>query len=329
MIMNTNTKTKITECDLPWVEKYRPEKIENIIGNDNIKESLICYLKNKHLPHLILYGPSGIGKTSIINSFAKELYNKHYNLMVLQINASEERGIEIIRNKVKNFIISKCLYDFEFKLVILDEADSMTFSAQSMLRRIIEDYTENARFCLICNKIKNIDPAIKSRCTLFKFNGMSNKNMKTAIINICKNNNIKYTLDGIDFLINISKGDMRKMINNLQSITMVYDNITYDNVAKFTGYPSINNIEYIFKISNLNKYEKSVKIIEELINNNHYSLLELITETHKYILDQFIINNIKIEKFMNIINKLKKIENSLYTCPNDSIGIASYVGCFY
>ena len=126
--------------------------------------------------------------------------------MVLQINASEERGIEIIRNKVKNFVITKCLYKEQpFKLVILDEADSMTFSAQSMLRRIIEDYTENARFCLICNKIKNIDPAIQSRCTMFKFSNLNLNDMRSTIIKICDINKLVYTNDGLNFLIKIFK----------------------------------------------------------------------------------------------------------------------------
>lgn len=323
---NTNTSIK----NLPWVEKYRPILIDNIIGNKNIKDALNTYLKQKTLPHLLLHGPSGTGKTSIINSYARQAYGDYYNMMVLQINASEERGIEIIRNKVKNFVISKCIYKLQpFKLVILDEADSMTFSAQSMLRRIIEDYTENARFCLICNKIKNIDMAIQSRCTKFKFSNLSNDDMKNSIIEICKKNKIKYTSDGIDFLIKISKGDMRKAINNLQSITMSYKLIDYNKVCIFFGYPSINDINLIYETVIKNNLQKSYNIIKDIICSNQYSFLEIINETHNFILNKFLSNKIEYNNFSSIINKLKNLEYNVYICPIDDLIIAAYVACFF
>ena len=323
-------KSKLEEKTLPWVEKYRPKYIDDVIGNHNIKNALQTYLKSKQLPHLLFHGPSGTGKTSIINSYAREAYKEHYSFMVLQINASEERGIEIIRNKVKNFVITKCLYKEQpFKLVILDEADSMTFSAQSMLRRIIEDYTENARFCLICNKVKNIDPAIQSRCTMFKFSNLNINDMKTSIIKICDYNNTKYTDDGLTFLLKISKGDMRKAINNLQSITMSYKVINYDNVSTNFGYPSLKDIDNIYKIVIKNNLNKSDEMIKKIINDNQYSLLEIIIETHQYLLDKFIKNEIKIENFSNMINKLKEIEHNLYLCPLDDLGVSAFVACFY
>lgn len=326
--MKNNRHTKIE--NLPWVEKYRPSIIDEIIGNNNIKQALNTYLKENKLPHLLLHGPSGTGKTSIINSYATQAYGDYYGMMVLQINASEERGIEIIRNKVKNFVITKCIYKVQpFKLVILDEADSMTFSAQSMLRRIIEDYTENARFCLICNKVKNIDLAIQSRCTQFKFSNLSHDDMKIGLLKICKLNKIKYTDDGIDFLIKISKGDMRKTINNLQSISMVYKLITYDKVCIFFGYPSIKDIETIFETVNKNTLDESHDIIKNIIYSNQYSFLEIINETHQYLLEKFQNNKIPLEKFRTIINKLKNLEYNIYICPLDELIIATYVSCFF
>ncbi len=325
-----DTKNKLEEKTLPWVEKYRPQYIDEIIGNINIKDALQTYLKNKQLPHLLLHGPSGTGKTSIINSYAREAYGDYYNFMVLQINASEERGIEIIRNKVKNFVITKCLHKEQpFKLVILDEADSMTFSAQSMLRRIIEDYTENARFCLICNKVKNIDPAIQSRCTMFKFSNLNINDMKTAISKVCDINKIKFTDDGLTFLIKISKGDMRKAINNLQSISMSYNIINYDNVSRCFGYPSIKDIDKIYQFVTKNNIIKSDTLIKNIIEDNQYSLLEIINETHNYLLEKFLKNEIKQEQFISIINKLKQMEKNIYLCPIEELGISAFVSCFY
>lgn len=323
---NSNSRIK----NLPWVEKYRPTIIDNIIGNKNIKEALNSYLEQKKLPHLLLHGPSGTGKTSIINSYAKQAYGNYYNMMVLQINASEERGIEIIRNKVKNFVVSKCIYKVQpFKLVILDEADSMTFSAQSMLRRIIEDYTENARFCLICNKVKNIDMAIQSRCTQFKFSNLSKEDMKKGIINICNDNKIEFTEDGLDFLIKISSGDMRKAINNLQSINMSCNIINYNNVCSFFGYPSIEHIKNIYEFIIKNNLEKSYDFIKKIIYENQYSFLELINETHSFILQKFLDNQLDYNKFSSIIIKLKNLEYNVYICPLDELIVSAYTACFF
>jgi len=318
------------ESTLPWVEKYRPHKLKDIMGNDNIKSSLQHYLEIGKLPHLLFYGQSGIGKTSLINAYAKEAYGDYLSLMVLQINASEERGIEIIRNKVKPFVLSSCLYKTQpFKLVILDEVDSMTISAQSMLRRIIEDYTENARFCLICNKIKNIDPAIQSRCTSFKFANLDDNIMKENLINICKQEKINYDMSGLDILIKISKGDMRKAINNLQSLSMAYDKLNYDNVIRFTGYPPLNTIKNIYEMTQKNQLNKCYDKIKELIDNEQYAVLELITEMHNYLLDLFLSGKIQINKFTNIITKLKKIEQNVFLCPPNDMAISAFISCFF
>lgn len=316
--------------NLLWVEKYRPAKLDDIISNDSIKTSLKQYQKQNYLPHLLFYGPSGIGKTSIINAYANEIYGDKSPLMVMQINASEERGIEIVRNKIKNFVTSKCIFkEFQFKLVILDEADAITFTAQSMLRRIIEDFTENARFCLICNKIKNIDPAIQSRCTIFKFSELSKDDIKKAIINICTENKIRYTNDGLDYLIKIAKGDLRKIINNIQSISMAYNELSYDNISRCIGYPNIKDIQQIYKICNSKPLVEAENLIRNIIYTNQYSILEIIIELHEYLLDLYLNSKLNETTFSSYISKLKRVEQNLYICPSNSIAITSLVSSFY
>lgn len=157
---------------LPWVEKYRPKNLSQLLAHQHIVNTLMKYIEKRNFPHLLLYGQPGVGKTSTILACIKELYGKLNQFMVLELNASDDRGIDIVRNRIKQFAESSVPFQqqsFEFKVVILDEADAMTKDAQAALRRMMEKYSKNTRFCLICNHVSNIIPALQSRCTKFKF----------------------------------------------------------------------------------------------------------------------------------------------------------------
>lgn len=331
-----NAKNEDNKIILPWVEKYRPKKLDEIISNKYIVSILKEYIAKQYLPHLLICGPSGTGKTSIINTCAKELYGDNAGMMTLNINASEERGIEIIRNKVKDFVMTKSIFDncVNFKLVILDEADAMTISAQGMLRRMIEDFTFNARFCLICNKLKNIDPAIQSRCVLIRFGQLNNIDVYNKLSTICKTEKIKFTKEGLELITKISRGDMRKVLNNLQSIYMAYKLINYENVSQCLGYPQNNDIIEIYKIINNNNYKDAFILISKIINDNQYLLLDIINELHdmlvKNIIKQNNINNINdINKFKKIILNLKNLESNCLISTSEKLLISNLVGAFY
>ena len=327
----TNKYTENSNIILPWVEKFRPQLLNEIISNNTIVSSLKNYVDKKYLPHLLICGPSGTGKTSIINACAKELYGDYAGIMTLNINASEERGIEIIRNKVKDFVMAKCIFDecFDFKLVILDEADAMTNSAQSMLRRMIEDFTTNARFCLICNKLKNIDPAIQSRCVLIRFSQLNNVDVYKKIENICINENIIYDKQGLELIIKISKGDMRKNLNNLQSVYMAYKEITYRNVSQCLGYPHEDDIRNIYNILINNRLQDSFNKIYKIIYKNQYLILDIVSELHLILIKELNNNKINSDKFKKIIINLKNLENNSLISTSEKILIANFVSCFY
>ena len=168
----------INSYNLPWVEKYRPNKLNDIKGQDKIVESLTNIIENNSFPHLLFYGGSGSGKTSVILSIIEQYYGKKKKLMVMRLDASDDRGINSVRDEIKAFAEKKNYFQTGIKVIILDEADSMTFDAQFALRRIIEKYSKNTRFCLICNYENKIISAIKSRCAEFKFNSILDKDMK-------------------------------------------------------------------------------------------------------------------------------------------------------
>ncbi len=184
-VYTTNTNNTKNISNLPFVERFRAHNLDDIIPTkDNIAE-FKKFIKTKQFPHMILYGPPGTGKTSTIMACGKELYGANRSMMMLVINASEERGIQIIRDKVKNFSGAKGVFMEHgtpvFKIVVLDEADSMTSEAQAMLRSVIEKHTKNVRFVLICNYISKINPAIKSRCTLFRYAPLCLEDIKGRI----------------------------------------------------------------------------------------------------------------------------------------------------
>lgn len=318
---------------LPWVELFRPKNIDEIVSNDNIRETLKNYLEQGFIPHLLFHGPPGTGKTSMIRAFAKALYGDNYSMMVMDINASEERGIEVVRTKIKQFVITKCpIYNVSkspFKLVILDEADSMTSDAQSMLRRVIENHTENARFCLLCNKIKNIDPAIQSRCTIFRFAPLTDIDIENKIKEIIKIKNIKTTSSGINMIIKIAKGDMRKVLNILQSTSMAYATVNESAVVNCVGYPDTSDIELLYDTLTTKKYNDAYDEFKNIKDDKGYSLLEIMTELQSLIIQKYLENRIDNEQFViNACSKLKQIEMILIGCPNDNTQIGGIVASF-
>ena len=140
------------KANLPWVEKYRPNALQELISHEDIIKTIRKFISQDKLPHLLFYGPPGTGKTSTILACAKEIYSpKQFNSMVLELNASDDRGINVVRNQILSFASTRTIFNSGYKLIILDEADAMTNDAQNALRRIIEKYTENVRFCMICN----------------------------------------------------------------------------------------------------------------------------------------------------------------------------------
>ena len=154
---------------LPWVEKYRPSSLDDLVSHQDIITTIKRFIDQDKLPHLLFYGPPGTGKTSTILACAKHLYSTNSKSMVLELNASDDRGIDVVRDQIKTFASTKTLFSSGFKLIVLDEADQLTQTAQNALRRVIEQYTKNVRFCIICNYVGKIIPALQSRCTRFRF----------------------------------------------------------------------------------------------------------------------------------------------------------------
>ncbi|KAG8526177.1 uncharacterized protein KY384_000170 [Bacidia gigantensis] len=234
---NTNAKGKRSaanlpveaEDSLPWVEKYRPDTLDDVSGHQDILTTINKFVDSNKLPHLLLYGPPGTGKTSTILALARRIYgNRNMRQMVLELNASDDRGIDVVREQIKTFASTKQIFTSlpktgddqsirAFKLIILDEADAMTAVAQMALRRIMEKYTTNTRFCIIANYTHKLSPALLSRCTRFRFSPLKEPDIRQLVDLVIEKEEVKIQPEAIDSLVRLSKGDMRRALNVLQA----------------------------------------------------------------------------------------------------------------
>ncbi|SPQ97439.1 AAA+ ATPase domain-containing protein [Plasmodiophora brassicae] len=233
--------------NLPWVEKYRPKSLDEVEHQDGVVKALKQSLQTNNLPHLLFYGPPGTGKTSTILAVARQLYGPELmKKRVKELNASDERGINVIRTKVKDFAQIAIGNDKAngfpcppYKIIILDECDSMTQDAQSALRRVMENYSKVTRFCLICNYVTRIIDPIASRCAKFRFKPLNPESITRRIRHICSTEGIVAHDDAIDTVLSISNGDMRNAINVMQSARLLHlegDPVTVDTIREVAGF---------------------------------------------------------------------------------------------
>ena len=306
---------------LPWVEKYRPTSLDMIKGQDTNIECLEKLIDNKSLPHLLFYGNSGTGKTSTIMSIINKLFGKNRVFSLMKLDASDDRGINSVREEIKGFAEKKNVFNRCIKIIILDEADNMTFDAQFALRRIIEKYSENTRFCLICNYENKIIPAIKSRCANFKFNPINESIICENLKHICNKENIKAKQKSLKIISNLSNGDMRKAINLLQSVYLKDKTLKQKSIYETAGIPSNANIKKLLVILN-----KKISLEEKInkckfILNNGYSLSVIIQRFFKYIYK----NNLLKEDFSKLISDLSDLENNIAKSTFAEIYFAAFI----
>lgn len=331
----------------PWVEKYRPKNLDEISSQEQIVKFLKKNLKkNSNLSHMLFYGPPGTGKTSTILSLSKEIFGLNlYKSRILELNASDERGISIVRNKVKNFARLNLSNPTEedlknypcppFKIIILDEADSMTIDAQSALRRIMERYSNLTRFVLICNYVTKIIDPLASRCSKFRFKSLNEFNAIDRLNYISDNENLKFKSDEdknsvFKNLLKISNGDLRKAITILQSSSIISnsvdDPVTSEKINELSGVLPLENLSQLTDHIN-NKDQKSlIKFINDDFIKASWSLSSILIQLHDY----YIINeNSSINFSNNIKNKISKIlfetDSKLTSGTNEHIQLLSCV----
>ena len=314
--------------NLPWVEKYRPQKLDDVYGQTAIVTTVRKFIEEGKLPHLLFYGPPGTGKTSTIVALAREIYGKNYSNMVLELNASDDRGIDVVRNQIKDFASTRQIFSSGFKLIILDEADAMTNAAQNALRRIIEKYTKNTRFCILANYAHKLTPALLSRCTRFRFQPLPNDAIELRIANVLVHEHLKLSDDARKALLKLSKGDMRRVLNVLQASKATLDDpeteeITDETIYECCGAPRPADITAILKSILEDDWSTAYYTLNKIRQANGLALIDLI-EGMIELLEGYELNNelTRIE----LLTKLGDIEYSISKGGNDRIQSSAVIG---
>ncbi|BGP22077.1 Subunit of heteropentameric Replication factor C (RF-C) [Rhodotorula toruloides] len=265
---------------LPWVEKYRPATLDDVVAHKDIISTIDQFIAKNRVPHLLFYGPPGTGKTSTILAVARKIYGSGAALRnnCLELNASDDRGIDVVREQIKTFASTKMQGGGSagFKLIILDEADMMTSQAQSALRRVIEQYTKNVRFCIICNYVNKIIPAIQSRCTRFRFAPLPQVEVEKRLNHVIKQENVNLTEDGRQALLKLSRGDMRRALNVLQACHAAYDVTGESQVYQCTGNPEPADVEEIMRTMMNDSFETAYQRISSLKAEKGLALQDII-----------------------------------------------------
>ena len=309
---------------LPWVEKYRPADLNQIISHKEIIDTIKKLIDSNRMPHLLLYGPAGVGKTTAVLAIARLLNGPGYRNMVLELNASDDRGIDVVREQIKDFASSRQLFAKGLKLIILDECDSMTSAAQFALRRIIEKYTKNVRFCLICNYVNKIIPALQSRCTKFRFGPLQMEQIENRLKQIATAENCNITNDGMQAIIKLSGGDMRRCLNVLQSCHMAYDIIVERNVHLCTGTPLSEDIETIQHILFNNDVQSAYSSISALQVEKGLAIADIVQHLHELLLR----TDLNPSSKAYLLDQLSNVEYRMLSGCNEKIQLAGLIGIY-
>ncbi|KAK4211424.1 ArgJ family-domain-containing protein [Rhypophila decipiens] len=257
--------TSSSTYELPWVEKYRPVFLDDVVGNTETIERLKIIAKEGNMPHVIISGMPGIGKTTSVLCLARQLLGDAYKEAVLELNASDERGIEVVRQRIKGFAQKKVtLPAGRHKIVILDEADSMTSGAQQALRRTMEIYSNTTRFAFACNQSNKIIEPLQSRCAILRYAKLTDAQVVKRLLQIIEAEKVEYSDDGLAALVFSAEGDMRQAINNLQSTFAGFGFVSGDNVFKVVDSPHPIKVQAMLKACYEGNVDSALDTLREL-----------------------------------------------------------------
>lgn len=287
-----------------WTEKYRPKSFADVKGQDEIVNRVRAFVEQKNMPHLLFAGPAGVGKTTLSLVVAKTLFTDAWSQNFLELNASNERGIDVVRVKVKDFARTRTIGDVPFKIIYLDECDALTKDAQHALRRTMESYTGTCRFILSCNYSSKIIDPIQSRCTIFRFKPLPKENVFEIIEKIASEEGLKIDQKAKEALYLVSEGDCRRVENLMQACSALDKKITEEIVFSLAAVAKPGQLKEVLELALKNKFVESRKKLLDIMLEYGLSGLDVIKQIQSEIWNLSIDSRNK----MMLIDKCAEIE---------------------
>jgi len=266
-----------------WTEKYRPSKFQDLVGQEDVIKRVESLTNSLNIPHLLFAGPAGTGKSTLALIVVKELFKENWKENYLELNASDERGINVIREKVKNFARTKSIGNVPFKIIFLDEADALTPEAQQALRRTMENYSTTCRFILSCNYSSKVIDPIQSRCALFRFKLLEKKDIEKVIQKIVLRENLTITPEATEMMYEGSEGDCRRCINILQSTSAVSPSITTELISTILSDAKPKDIKIVLDYAVSGDFQKAREKLFDIILKESISGQDVVKAIQKEI----------------------------------------------
>ncbi len=308
--------------ELPWTEKYRPDTLDDVVGHPDITDRLEAYVEKKNMPNLLFTGPAGTGKTAAALAMGKELFGDKLDENFLELNASDERGIDVIRGKIKDFAATVPYGEVGFKVIFLDESDSLTSDAQNALRRTMESFSDTTRFILTGNySSKLIDP-IQSRCALFRFNPLSEEKVKDRLKHIANEEDLEVEDEAYNALIYSSQGDLRKAINYLQTASTLKEKITEEDIYKIASRARPEEVKQIITLGLDGEFEKAREKLDDLLYKYGMSGEDVILQIYRETMKN---DDIPEEDKVEIIDKIGEYNFRVTEGANERIQLESLI----
>jgi replication factor C small subunit len=307
-----------------WVEKYRPKKLSEVIGQKAIVERLSAYVRTRSMPHMLFAGPAGSGKTTCAIALARGLYGDAWRDSFIELNASDERGIDVVRGKIKDFARAASIGGAGFKIIFLDEADSLTGDAQAALRRTMERYTQTCRFILSCNYSSKIIEPIQSRCAVFRFRPLGVSDVKKSLNRIAEAEAVQVTEDGLDAICELASGDLRKATNILQVAASLGKKVDQDIVFDSTESIKPSEIQELLKTALGGNFSAARSKLDEIIVRHGLSGEDIVQGIHRAVFDLPVSEDVKIR----LIDRVGEAEFRMVSGSSDRIQLEALLAHF-